>query len=416
MRIGISATRLGDVDGVSFEVVKWQTVLSRLGHDVALAAGSLPGDDDIPATLIPEMHFSHQAAARVSEAAFDPDSDPDLVRQEIRRLADPLHDRLRRWLEESRIDRLVVQNAWAIPMHLPLGVALARLARETGIPTIGHHHDYSWERERFATCIVPEILDEAFPPDLPNVAHVSINSPAADELVRRRGLSSTVIPNVFDFDQPHPPDGAARAVQLRVELGLAPDSLLVVQPTRVVPRKGIELAIDLVARLERPDAALLITSPAGDEGFEYLVGLERLAEDMGVDLRYAPERFAPNHSDALDPYVPKPTHTLVDAYIAADLITYPSYYEGFGNALVEAVFFGKPLVVNRYSVYEADIRPLGFRFVELAGAVTDENVAEVRALLGDLERQRADAEHNFVIGREQLSYDRLAHSLAGLLS
>jgi mannosylglucosylglycerate synthase len=416
MRIGIAATRLGDVDGVSFEVVKWQAVLRRLGHDIALVAGALPADDDVPATLIPEMHFTHHAAERVSQAAFDPDSDPEAVRHEVRRLADPLHEKLRAWLEECQIDRLVVQNAWAIPMQLPLGVALTRLARETGIPTIGHHHDYWWERDRFQTCIVPEILDEAFPPGLPNVAHVSINSPAADELHRRRGLVSTVIPNVFDFDQPHPPDAAARAVQLRVELGLARDSLLVVQPTRVIPRKGIELAIELVARLERPGAALLITSPAGDEGFEYLVRLEQLAERLGVDMRYAPERFQPNHADVLDPDVPSPTHTLVDAYIAADAITYTSYYEGFGNALVEAVFFGKPLVVNRYPVYEVDIRPLGFRFVELNGEVTDEAVEQVRGLLADPARRAADAEHNLELGSRHLSYDRLANSLADLLA
>ncbi|CAN5831470.1 glycosyltransferase family 4 protein [soil metagenome] len=415
MRIGLAATRLGDVDGVSFEVVKWHTVLQAMGHQVLLCAGMLPTASGEQDWLIPEMHFTYHPAARVSEAAFDPDSDAVQVRTEVNRLADQLYERLVRWLDEARIDRLVIQNAWAIPMHLPLGVALARLARVSGIPTIGHHHDYWWERERFVNCLVPDILEEAFPPSLPNVTHVSINSPAASELERRRGIASVVIPNVFNFEQPAPDDGPARAVQLRTELGLGPDSLLIVQPTRVVPRKGIELAVELVSRLERPEATLLITSPAGDEGYEYLVRLERLAERLGVNLRYAPERFRPNHNDALNQDVPEPAHSLVDAYIAADLITYPSFYEGFGNALVEAVFFGKPLVVNRYSVYEADIRPLGFRFVELDGAVTDEAVAQVRALLDDGERRAADAAHNFELGRRYLSYDRLARGLAELL-
>jgi mannosylglucosylglycerate synthase len=415
MRIGIAATRLGDVDGVSFEVVKWQTVLRRLGHEPVLIAGALPANDDTPATLVPEMHFGHHTVERVSEAAFDPESDADLVRAEIERLSRPLEERLLRWIESERIDRLVVQNAWAIPMHMPLGVALARVARHARIPSVGHHHDYWWERERFATCVVPEVLDEAFPPDLLNARHVSINSLAADELHRRRGLVSTVIPNVFDFDQPYPSDGAARAVQLRAELGLPPDSLLVIQPTRVVPRKGIELAIELVARLERPDAVLLITSPAGDEGYEYLVELEQLAERLGVDLRYGANRFRPNHNDALNADLPEPAHSLVDAYVAADLITYPSYYEGYGNALVEAVYFRKPVVVNRYPVYDADIRTLGLRFVELNGAVSNEAVAEVSALLADEDRRRVDADVNFEIGRRYLSYDRLADSLTELL-
>lgn len=415
MRIGIAATRLGDVDGVSFEVIKWRTVLHSLGHEVVLCAGRLPDDAGPEHLLVPEMHLGYQPAQRVSAAAFDPDSDRASVLAEIRRLAEPLHARLAEWLAGARLDRLIVENAWAIPMQLPLGVALARLARQTGIAAIGHHHDYWWERERFTACIVPEVLEEAFPPDLPNVRHLSINSIAAADLLGRRGLHSEVIPNVFDFDQPLPVDGPARAVQLRAELGLAPDSLLVVQPTRVVPRKGIELAIELVARLERPDAVMLITSPAGDEGYEYLLDLERLAERLGLDLRYVPERFRPNVNDTLREDLPEPAHSLVDAYLAADLITYPSLYEGFGNALVEAVFFGKPLLVNRYTVYEADISPLGFRFVELDGAVTAEAVAQVRELLADPERRAADAAHNLELGRRHLSYDRLARGLQPLL-
>ncbi|HUG48540.1 MAG TPA: glycosyltransferase family 4 protein, partial [Candidatus Limnocylindria bacterium] len=415
MRIGMLATRLGDVDGVSFEVIKWQSVLQRLGHEVVLCAGLLPAERGPSDALIPEMHFDYHPAQRVSEAAFDRASDPAAVRAEIGRLADALFDRLSRWLDDARVEQLVVQNAWAIPMHLPLGVAVTRLARDSGVPSLGHHHDYWWERVRFASCIVPEVLDEAFPPDLPGLTHVSINSLAASELRRRRGLRSEVIPNVFDFDQLRPPDGAARAVQLRAELGLAPDDLLVVQPTRVVPRKGIELAIELVARLGRPDAVLLVTSPAGDEGYEYLLGLERLAERLGVDFRYAPERFRPDQQPGGSQELPEPTHSLVDAYIAADVITYPSLYEGFGNALVEAVFFGKPLVVNRYAVYEADIRPLGFRFVELDGGVSQAAVDQLNDLLADPRRRALDAEHNFELGRRHLSYDRLERSLEVLI-
>ena len=91
-------------------------------------------------------------------------------------------------------------------------------------------------------------------------------------------------------------DGTPRSERrLRGELGMSETGLLVVQPTRVVPRKGIELAIELVGRLEDPDAVLLITSPAGDEGLDYLVELERLAEKHHVRLAYAADRFAPDH-------------------------------------------------------------------------------------------------------------------------
>jgi glycosyltransferase involved in cell wall biosynthesis len=410
MRIGIVGTRLAGVDGVTFEATKWETVLQELGHEIRLCSGEIDALRH-NARLIPAMHFTYPPAARVTAAAFDPASDAQSVRREIDRLAGqlllPLHD----WLAGYDIQALVVENAWAIPMHLPLGVALRRLVEETGITAIGHHHDYWWERQRFAVPIVPDVLEHAFPPDLPNVRHVGINSLAGRQLFERRGLNSIVMPNVFDFDQPRATNPERVRAELRSELGMGESGLLVVQPTRVVPRKGIELAIELVARLEDPDAVLLITSPAGDEGLEYLVELERLADTAGVHLRYDAGRFEPDHEG-----VPiGPAHTLSEAYLAADLITYPSLYEGFGNALVEAVFHGKPTLVNRYPVYEADIRPLGLRFVEIDGAITDESVAQVRELLADPRKREEVARHNFRIGQEHLGYDVLRRRLPGLL-
>ena len=187
--------------------------------------------------------------------------------------------------------------------------------------------------------------------------------------------------------------------------------LLVVQPTRVVPRKGIELAIELVGRLRDPDAVLLITSPAGDEGLDYLVQLERQAKEHGVRLAYAADRFASDHEGK--PI--RPAHSLHDAYLAADLITYPSLYEGYGNALIEALFYGVPVVVNRYPVYVSDIAPLGLRLIELDGAITDATVREVRELLASPRRIRDNARHNFSVAREHLSYGLLRRRLGKLL-
>ncbi|MGH2428923.1 MAG: glycosyltransferase [Candidatus Limnocylindria bacterium] len=411
MRIGIVATRLAGVDGVTFETAKWEAALERMGHEVRLCAGEV--DALRPdARLVPAMHFTWPAAARVTSAAFDPESDAEAVSHEISRLAEQLLPVLDHWVDSQHLELLIVENAWAIPMQLPLGVALRRLVERSQLPAIGHHHDYWWERQRFAACVVPEILDQSFPPDLPGLRHVSINSLAADELLRRRRLDSTVVPNVFDFDRPRPRPHPAVRRRLRQELGMGERGLLVVQPTRVVPRKGIELAIELVGRLEDPDAVVLITSPAGDEGLDYLVELERQAEHAGIRLRYAADRFEPD----LDGRRIGPAHTLHDAYLAADLITYPSLYEGFGNALIEALFYGVPVVVNRYPVYKADIAPLGVRLIEIDGVITDETVDEVRSLLANPRRIRKDARHNFTIAQQHLSYRVLRRHLRRLLN
>ena len=253
------------MDGVTFETAKWETVLDEMGHELRLCAGEVDALR-YQARLVPPMHFTWPPAERVTAAAFDPESHPDAVRSEINRLADLLVPVLDDWASRNELDLVIVENAWAIPMHLPLGVALRRMIEERRLPAIGHHHDYWWERERFAGCVVPEVLEMAFPPDLPWVRHVSINSLAAAQLRERRGIRSTVIPNVFDFDRPRPRRAPAVRRRLRTELGMSERGLLVVQPTRVVPRKGIELAIELVGRLKDPDAVLLITSPGRRRG------------------------------------------------------------------------------------------------------------------------------------------------------
>ena len=129
MKIGIVATRLAGVDGVTFETAKWEAVLDGMGHELRLCAGEVDALR-YQARLVPPMHFSYPPAARVTAAAFDAGSDPTAVRAEIDRLADLLLPVLRDWANLHALDALVVENAWAIPMHLPLGVALRRLVEE----------------------------------------------------------------------------------------------------------------------------------------------------------------------------------------------------------------------------------------------------------------------------------------------
>ena len=52
----------------------------------------------------------------------------------------------------------------------------------------------------------------------------------------------------FDFDNPPDPTDEY-ASDVRSELGLEEDDFFILQPTRVVPRKGIEQAIKLVSLL-----------------------------------------------------------------------------------------------------------------------------------------------------------------------
>jgi mannosylglucosylglycerate synthase len=179
-----------------------------------------------------------------------------------------------------------------------------------------------------------------------------------------------------------------------------------------VPRKGIELAIDLLHGLGDPRDALVITHHAGDEGLAYLRALERQAAAAGVDLRYVAERVGETRSEGGD----GKRYALADAYPHADLVTYPSLYEGFGNALLETVAARRPMLVNRYPVYARDLAPAGFRFVEIDGAVSDAAVAEVAALLADPERIARDVDHNHDVARARFGLGTLERVLDAALT
>ena len=177
------------------------------------------------------------------------------------------------------------------------------------------------------------------------------------ELARRLGIPSQVIPNVLDFETP-PPGLDDYNRDLRHEIGLRDDDWFILQPTRVVQRKGIEHAIELVRRLKDPRAKLVISHPAGDEGNAYMAMLNDRIADAGIDVRFIADRVGERRGKNAEG---KKVYTLSDVYPHADLVTYPSHYEGFGNAFLEAVYFGKPVVVNTYAVYARDIDPLGFK-------------------------------------------------------
>ncbi len=411
MRIAFVATRLAGVDGVSLEVAKIATVLRRLGHEVFYCAGELePGSP--PGRLIPEMHFRHPSIQDVQRDAFSGTDLRPALDAEIQRLADALRAPLRAFVDDFAIDALCVHNAFSIPMHLPLGVALTDLVAETGIPTLAHNHDFYWERERFLVNRVPRILKRAFPPILPSVRQIVINTVMQRELWARSGVQPTVIPNVFDFENPPaPPDDYSDG--FRADLGFAPDDVILLQPTRLIARKGMERAIDLVAMLGDDRVyRYVVTGEPGDEPGPYAGWLREYAERAGIHVHWIGDRISAQRGERDG----KRIYALWDVYPQADIVTYLSRYEGFGNALLETLYFRKPLIVNRYLPYRSDIGPAGVQAIEIDEYVTADTAHAVKALLADPATVERMVEHNYRVGLEHFSYRALEQGYGGLIA
>ena len=427
MNIGFLSTRIAGTDGVSLEIAKLAVILRRLGHACCYCAGELD-DTFTPGFRAPEMHFAHPEAVWIHDHCFGTTEAVDGLAGRIASMAERLRAAITRFVDEFRVDVLFVQNALAIPMHVPLGVVLTDFIAATAIPTLAHNHDLAWERERFAVNCIPGILERCFPPALPSVRHLVINSLAQQALKARKGVQATLLPNIFDYATAAPAMSDFNR-DLRLSLGLSADHLLILQPTRVVARKGIELAIELVRHLREPrlrarllgkEPVLVISHHAGDEGMAYLEKLQSLAAQAGVPLLYAAEQFAARAGTVAG----RKVYALWDAYVHADFVTYPSLIEGFGNALLETLYFRLPALVNRYPVYVADIAPQGFDLVEIdvgddpanSAAITGETVEAVVEALMDPVRRRSMVEWNYHLARQHYAYEAVTPLLASLLA
>lgn len=410
-RIGFVSTRFAGLDGVSLESAKWAQVLWDHEHVSYWYAGRLDRAPDI-SLCVPEAYFGHPEVQWINDRIWGRTHRDPLVSQRIRDLSAYLKETLYTFVDRFDLSVLIIQNAITIPMNLPLGVAIAEFINETQIPCIAHHHDFYWERQRFMVNAVHDYLDAAFPCRHPSLQHAVINLAAQEDLAWRRGISSILIPNVLDFENPPPPVDHY-ASDVRAEIGIGPDEIMILQPTRIVPRKGIEHAIKLIEMLGDPKYKLVISHEAGDEGFDYRNILSELAHAAGVDIRFIATRIGEVRQ--LDSEGKK-IYTLWDLSPHADLITYPSLYEGFGNAFLEALYFRVPVLINRYAIFARDIEPKGFQLPVMDGFLTRKVVEEVRRLLEDPTHRQETVEHNYEMAKRFFSYAVLRRKLRSLVT
>jgi glycosyltransferase involved in cell wall biosynthesis len=408
--IGIISARLAGTDGVSLETAKWTDVLEQMGHTCFFFAGELDRPPE-KSMLVEEAHFMHPEIKDLYSHCFETRLRKPEVSRRIQEAKELLKKKINKFIKTFDIDLLITQNALTIPLNIPLGLAITEVLAEKGIPTIAHHHDIFWERKRFLVNAAWDYLNMAFPPHLPNIQHVVINSSAGNQLALRTGISSTLIPNVMDFDNPPPPPDDYGA-DIRETFGIKEDELFILQPTRVVARKGIETSIELVRRLGRK-AKLVISHAADDEGHGYQKRVAEYSALFNVETLFVSRTIGEERGLNEEG---KKVYPIWDVYPRADFITYPSTFEGFGNAFLETIYFRRPIAVNIYSVYATDIKPKGFKVVELDDYITDSSIRLTRQILANPNMTEELVEHNYNLGKYYYSYTILRKKLSILMS
>lgn len=203
-----------------------------------------------------------------------------------------------------------------------------RLPQVVTLHDLNFHHNPQWYARNFRTW-----LEHTTIPGLRRATHVAcISDYVVDDAVRTLGLERSRVSRIYD---------GLRSLQTSGPVARDPDRVLAVNPFQ--PHKNLARLIDAVGRLrsDRPGLHLRVVGrpQANFRGHESLAS--RFSEDWVEVTGYI--------DDA----------RLADEYASAAVLCMPSFEEGFGMPLIEAMSLGTPVVTSNLSCLPETAGPAG---------------------------------------------------------
>ena len=337
------------VGGVESVLAHHARLMNKAGHQVTIIVGRGKSyDERFPVHVFPRMDSRHPDVMQVKSlldkgnytTAFD------ILRDEIN---NELTDELKKY------DVLIAHNIASLHKNLPLTAAIYEASKQPGFPKlILWHHDLAWTTPRYK-----HDMHDGYPWNLLRTPWKGVKQVVVSEM-RRQELSALlgiekadiqVIPNGVNLNAFYKLE--ARTIQIVDQLNLFEADPLFLLPVRLTPRKNIELALQILAKLvnDFPKAMLVITGPEGPHNPAnkgYKEKLLKLRNEL--NLQGIVHFLAESTPDML------PDAVIADFYRLGNALLFPSREEGFGIPIIEAAFSSMP-------VFCADIQVLR----ELAG-------------------------------------------------
>jgi hypothetical protein len=437
-------------DGVSLEMMKRMKLLREMGHDVAVVS-ALP----CATYPVPSLEYESSEVLKINRNLFGGTIADFEDERALARAFNEMADRIRQDLDgvfsTYRPDLLLVHNMLCLPVHPAATVALTDLLGSTGCPCSATHHDIVSEGAyKFSsTCeLARDLLARYFPPTGGNIKikHNTINTRNKVAL-KSRGIDASVVHDSMDFEAAPSDDERERLRKvIREKYGIGPSDVVLLFAARIVSNKQAEIAARLTRAVgrRRHDLAgkrlyngrtftdesriMFIIAGRPERTFlDYRDRLFRLCDELGIDWKYVggDVRVMRDERKGLFALFP-------DMYSIADVVLYPSGWEGFGNQLIEAFQNRLPAAVFEYPVFVEDIKPKGFEVISLGSSVLEERDAlglvqvpedvleraadEVISVLADPGRYGRMTETNFELGRRCFGYSALRAHLEEVLS
>ncbi|OGO19794.1 MAG: hypothetical protein A2Z14_08210 [Chloroflexi bacterium RBG_16_48_8] len=214
----------------------------------------------------------------------------------------------------------------------------------------------------------------------------------------------------MDFENP-PSKPGDYVIDFRKDSNILLDECIILQLTRIVPCKRIELAIELARRL-KTSCILLITHETGDEGTDDEKYLHDFAELQGVKVTLDTKWVNHYHNPLPDG---GKIYSLTDAYHQANIVSYPATIEGFGIAFLETIYYKRPIVISTYEIFKTDIQSKGLPVVGFDDFISEETVRMARYVFENAEFRHQMVEDSYKTGHRNSSFANLEANLAVLI-
>jgi glycosyltransferase involved in cell wall biosynthesis len=344
------------IGGVENVIRQHAQLISRHGHEVAILCGEgAPLAKQIPTVVVPELNSRDACVRAAQREAYD-----GRPGQAYFGLLEKLQNQFFQFFR--KFDRVIVHNIFTMPFNLAATQALNGFA-ERGLKTIAWTHDLAAANADYR---IPS--DRAF--DLirerqTRVKYVTISEARAAEFKKLTGSEvDAIIPNGLDF-------AGTCAITPEVAELVHDDlatSIILFYPTRILARKNIAFALQIVRALcdLGVELRLLISGaldPHNRSSAEYFAELKQLAADLQIQdsVAWVNDLFFVDEAQL---------HSL---YSIADGVLFPSRQEGFGLPLLEAAVYRLPVFCSNIEPLKS-IAPLGTLLFDLRDS--PRNIAE----------------------------------------
>ena len=337
------------IGGVECVMEQHAALFARHGNGVKIVVGR--GESDRPGIAVAEIPEllpgdPRNEAAQAEVADGEPGEAFDSLKEEFK---------AKFAAELAGCDVVFVHNMMTMHFNLAATAALAEPAAEG----LGETRFVSWVHDLAAIdthyALAPKLRRYPWtlltqPPE--NFEHAIISAARQAQFCELMGVGTEFCPIV--------PNGVRYIRLLRLtddvrklcrRYGILYKDIVMLQPTRILRRKNIELGIRVLAELKRMGhkTMFLVTGapdPHNAEARRYGEELKALVEGLGVtnEFHFVSETFKVSDDD------------LLGLYNAADLLFLPSRQEGFGLPLLEAGVFRMPVFCARVEPMQSIVK------------------------------------------------------------